>query len=104
MSMFEARIPRTRTAVTEHAREGLPEEQALFDSVIADDKRIEPRDWMPEGYRRTLVRQIAQHATWQPKNAAVWPRTSSRPRRSSPRSRIRPVPVAACPTWVAWAA
>ena len=24
--------------------------------------RIEPRDWMPEGYRKTLVRQIAQHA------------------------------------------
>jgi ring-1,2-phenylacetyl-CoA epoxidase subunit PaaA len=36
--------------------------QAAFDSVIADDGRIEPRDWMPDAYRRTLVRQIAQHA------------------------------------------
>ncbi|HET9290137.1 MAG TPA: 1,2-phenylacetyl-CoA epoxidase subunit PaaA [Actinomycetes bacterium] len=36
--------------------------QASFDAAIAADQRIEPRDWMPEGYRRTLVRQIAQHA------------------------------------------
>ena len=33
-----------------------------FDRVIAADGRIEPRDVMPEGYRKTLVRQIAQHA------------------------------------------
>ena len=33
-----------------------------FEQVIARHDRIEPRDWMPEGYRRTLVRQIAQHA------------------------------------------
>jgi ring-1,2-phenylacetyl-CoA epoxidase subunit PaaA len=39
-----------------------PQQQAEFDAVIADDGRIEPRDAMPEGYRRTLVRQIAQHA------------------------------------------
>ncbi|MFE3290878.1 1,2-phenylacetyl-CoA epoxidase subunit PaaA [Rhodococcus sp. NPDC059234] len=36
--------------------------QALFDETIANDQRIEPRDWMPDGYRKTLVRQIAQHA------------------------------------------
>jgi phenylacetate-CoA oxygenase, PaaG subunit len=36
--------------------------QAQFDATIAADQRIEPRDWMPEGYRRTLIRQIAQHA------------------------------------------
>jgi ring-1,2-phenylacetyl-CoA epoxidase subunit PaaA len=36
--------------------------QASFDAAIAADQRIEPRDWMPEEYRRTLVRQIAQHA------------------------------------------
>ena len=34
----------------------------VFDRTIASDQRIEPRDWMPEAYRRTLVRQIAQHA------------------------------------------
>ncbi|MEV0848156.1 1,2-phenylacetyl-CoA epoxidase subunit PaaA [Streptomyces sp. NPDC049954] len=36
--------------------------QEYFDTTIARDQRVEPRDWMPEGYRRTLVRQIAQHA------------------------------------------
>jgi ring-1,2-phenylacetyl-CoA epoxidase subunit PaaA len=34
----------------------------MFESTIAHDQRIEPRDWMPEGYRKTLIRQIAQHA------------------------------------------
>ncbi|WP_395694863.1 1,2-phenylacetyl-CoA epoxidase subunit PaaA [Nocardioides sp.] len=33
-----------------------------FDDLLADDGRVEPRDEMPDGYRRTLVRQIAQHA------------------------------------------
>jgi ring-1,2-phenylacetyl-CoA epoxidase subunit PaaA len=36
--------------------------QDYFDSVIAVDQKIEPRDWMPEAYRKSLVRQIAQHA------------------------------------------
>ncbi len=36
-------------------------EQA-FQSVVDTDGRIEPRDWMPDGYRKTLIRQIAQHA------------------------------------------
>src|ERR687890_1030663 len=35
---------------------------AHFEATLADHDRIEPRDWMPDGYRRTLVRQIAQHA------------------------------------------
>ncbi len=37
-----------------------PEER--FDAIIAADEKIEPADWMPEGYRTTLIRQIAQHA------------------------------------------
>ncbi|MDO8149041.1 1,2-phenylacetyl-CoA epoxidase subunit PaaA [Isoptericola sp. b515] len=36
--------------------------RARFDALIAADQRIEPRDWMPDEYRRTLVRQISQHA------------------------------------------
>jgi len=36
--------------------------QRYFDVTIAHDRRIEPRDWMPEAYRKSLVRQIAQHA------------------------------------------
>ena len=35
---------------------------ARFEATIARHDRIEPRDWMPEKYRSTLVRQIAQHA------------------------------------------
>jgi ring-1,2-phenylacetyl-CoA epoxidase subunit PaaA len=33
-----------------------------FDRVVAAEQRIEPRDWMPDAYRKTLIRQIAQHA------------------------------------------
>ena len=33
-----------------------------FERTIAHDHRIEPRDWMPDGYRKTMIRQIAQHA------------------------------------------
>jgi ring-1,2-phenylacetyl-CoA epoxidase subunit PaaA len=36
--------------------------EAHFDAVIAADQKIEPRDWMPEAYRTSLIRQIAQHA------------------------------------------
>src|SRR5512145_2583037 len=36
--------------------------QARFDDLIAQDSRIEPRDAMPEAYRKTLIRQISQHA------------------------------------------
>ncbi|MEV8368668.1 1,2-phenylacetyl-CoA epoxidase subunit PaaA [Microbacterium sp. NPDC064584] len=37
-----------------------PEER--FEQIIAADSRVEPRDWMPEAYRKTLIRQISQHA------------------------------------------
>src|SRR5690242_11598463 len=33
-----------------------------FDALIEADQKIEPRDWMPDDYRRGLIRQIAQHA------------------------------------------
>ncbi|TMQ90858.1 1,2-phenylacetyl-CoA epoxidase subunit A [Actinomadura soli] len=36
--------------------------QEHFDRTIDRDQRIEPRDWMPDAYRTTMVRQIAQHA------------------------------------------
>ncbi|MFI1990317.1 1,2-phenylacetyl-CoA epoxidase subunit PaaA [Actinoplanes sp. NPDC020271] len=36
--------------------------EATFAATIAKDQRVEPRDWMPDGYRQTLIRQIAQHA------------------------------------------
>jgi ring-1,2-phenylacetyl-CoA epoxidase subunit PaaA len=33
-----------------------------FNDHVAADGKVEPRDWMPEKYRQTLVRQISQHA------------------------------------------
>ncbi len=33
-----------------------------FEAYIADDNKIEPKDWMPDAYRKTLIRQISQHA------------------------------------------
>ena len=36
--------------------------QKHFDDKIEADIRIEPKDWMPENYRKTLIRQMAQHA------------------------------------------
>ena len=46
------------------APERPPEDAApeAFAQLLAAEGRVEPRDDMPEGYRRTLVRQIAQHA------------------------------------------
>ncbi len=41
------------------------EDQAILDAFqarIDAEEKIEPNDWMPEGYRRTLIRQIGQHA------------------------------------------
>jgi ring-1,2-phenylacetyl-CoA epoxidase subunit PaaA len=35
---------------------------AAFNARIAADEFIEPKDWMPEAYRKTLTRQISQHA------------------------------------------
>jgi ring-1,2-phenylacetyl-CoA epoxidase subunit PaaA len=46
--------------ITSQAAE--PDVQAHFDATIARPRRIEPRDWMPDAYRATMLRQIAQHA------------------------------------------
>lgn len=37
-------------------------EEHSFDQRIAQDTAIEPQDWMPDAYRKTLIRQIGQHA------------------------------------------
>jgi ring-1,2-phenylacetyl-CoA epoxidase subunit PaaA len=42
------------------AQDLTPEEQ--FQARIDADIRIEPKDWMPDAYRKTLIRQISQHA------------------------------------------
>ena len=36
--------------------------EEIFEARIARDEKIEPKDWMPEKYRQTHIRQISQHA------------------------------------------
>jgi ring-1,2-phenylacetyl-CoA epoxidase subunit PaaA len=36
--------------------------EARFQARVDADEKIEPKDWMPDAYRKTLIRQISQHA------------------------------------------
>jgi len=36
--------------------------QQEFDAKVANEERIEPKDWMPDDYRKTVLRQMSQHA------------------------------------------
>ena len=36
--------------------------ESIFQSKIDNEIKIEPKDWMPDDYRQTLIRQISQHA------------------------------------------
>ena len=47
--------------VTEVSKDD-PAKLAAFQARIDAEEKIEPNDWMPEGYRKTLQRQISQHA------------------------------------------
>jgi len=40
----------------------LPDMEKLFQDKIDAEIKIEPKDWMPEGYRKNNIRQISQHA------------------------------------------
>jgi len=33
-----------------------------FETYVTAENKIEPKNWMPDGYRKTLIRQISQHA------------------------------------------
>ncbi|NQZ83251.1 MAG: 1,2-phenylacetyl-CoA epoxidase subunit A [Colwellia sp.] len=37
-------------------------ELAKFEQKIANEEKIEPSDWMPEAYRKNVIRQMSQHA------------------------------------------
>lgn len=37
-------------------------QEERFEQRIAQETAIEPQDWMPDAYRKTLIRQIGQHA------------------------------------------
>jgi ring-1,2-phenylacetyl-CoA epoxidase subunit PaaA len=52
-------LPAQDSAQPAAAEAGL---EARFQARVDAEERIEPKDWMPEGYRHTLVRQISQHA------------------------------------------
>jgi ring-1,2-phenylacetyl-CoA epoxidase subunit PaaA len=42
--------------------DALTAQERAFQEKIDADIKIEPKDWMPESYRKTLIRQISQHA------------------------------------------
>ncbi|WP_299988166.1 1,2-phenylacetyl-CoA epoxidase subunit PaaA [uncultured Ruegeria sp.] len=44
------------------SREEMSEQERAFQDKIDADIKIEPKDWMPDDYRATLIRQIGQHA------------------------------------------
>ncbi len=48
--------------VKSEASQDDPDLLAVFQARIDAGDKIEPKDWMPEGYRKTLIRQIGQHA------------------------------------------
>jgi ring-1,2-phenylacetyl-CoA epoxidase subunit PaaA len=40
-----------------------PEERLNdFNAYIESEEKIEPKDWMPDDYRKTMIRQLSQHA------------------------------------------
>ncbi len=43
-------------------RMSVHELETLFQDKVDKEIKIEPKDWMPEKYRKTLIRQISQHA------------------------------------------
>src|SRR3982750_1604495 len=52
--------PKEERPVVRSADEAVAEER--FEAALDKDEFIEAKDWMPEHYRKTLVRQISQHA------------------------------------------
>jgi ring-1,2-phenylacetyl-CoA epoxidase subunit PaaA len=55
--MYTQGLNQRETAATDDSAEAL-----RFQARIDAEERIEANDWMPDAYRRTLVRQISQHA------------------------------------------
>ena len=64
MSVLEVEVPKATATASVEAQEG-PEFEAklaVFEARIAAGERIEPTDWMPDEYRKQLIRMISQHA------------------------------------------
>src|SRR3546814_9624784 len=58
--MYTTELQKSAKPAVQHIED--PEKLAAFEARVAADEFIEPKDWMPEAYRRTLTRQISQHA------------------------------------------
>ena len=58
--MYTTELAKTATPTPIHRED--PQLVAAFEARVAADEFIEPKDWMPEAYRKTLIRQISQHA------------------------------------------
>ena len=56
-----AQIVKTDGKGVKSTEDMTPEERTFQERIDADQK-IEPDEWMPEAYRKTLIRQISQHA------------------------------------------
>jgi ring-1,2-phenylacetyl-CoA epoxidase subunit PaaA len=56
--MYTTELDKMKTVVSIEPADKI----AAFEARVAADEFIEPKDWMPDAYRRTLVRQISQHA------------------------------------------
>ena len=58
--MYAQMIKTARSGVK--SADEMSEQEREFQDRIDRDEKIEPRDWMPDDYRATLIRQIGQHA------------------------------------------
>ena len=56
-----AQLVETGVKRVKDLEEMTPEERAFQERIDAEIK-IEPKNWMPDAYRQTLIRQISQHA------------------------------------------
>ena len=56
-----AQLVETGTKGVKTLEQMSPQERAWQEKINAGVK-VEPKDWMPDAYRKTLVRQISQHA------------------------------------------
>ncbi len=58
--MYAQLVKTTGTGVK--TQDEMTDQEREFQAKIDADIKIEPRDWMPDDYRATLIRQIGQHA------------------------------------------
>lgn len=58
--MYAQMVKSTGSAVK--SLDEMSPQERHFQGRVDNNEKIEPKDWMPEGYRKTLIRQIGQHA------------------------------------------